>query len=408
MSVAPTFPGVFIDEIPSDVRTIPSVATSIAAFIGRAPAGPVNQAVTINSYGDFERIFGGLWLESTLGYAVSDFFLNGGSEAVIVRLRHLESDNDASPQPGYRTAEVALTLADFLPDNAEQEQEGLYALDQADLFNILCLPPYLATGNVDPELISAAAAYCERRRAMLLIDPPRDWTTKDEAKIGMSAGVGTSSMNAAIYFPRLKQQNPLRDNQLENFVPCGAVAGVYARTDAQHGVWKAPAGLVAVLKDVPALSVDLNDAENRELNPLAINCLRTMPISGRVIWGGRTLQGARGLDSEWKYVSVRRTALFIEESIDRGTKWVRFGVNDELLWAEVRLNVGTFMHGLFREGAFQGTTPKDAYLVRCDQETTTSTDIELGIVNIVVGFAPLKSAEFVTIRVQQRVDGAWI
>jgi phage tail sheath protein FI len=408
MSVTPTFPGVFIGEIPSDVRTIPGISTSIAAFIGRALAGPVNQAVTINGYSDFERIFGGLWLESTLGHAVSDFFLNGGSEAIIVRLRHAESENDVGPQPDFSTDEVALTAADFLPDNAEQEQQGLYALDQADLFNILCLPPYLATGDVDPELISAAAAYCEKRRAMLLIDPPSDWTTKDKAKIGMSAGVGTSSMNAAIYFPRLKQQNTLRDNQLENFVPCGAVAGVYARTDAQHGVWKAPAGLVAALKDVPALSLDLTDAENRELNPLAINCLRTMPMSGRVIWGGRTLQGADGLNSEWKYVPVRRTALFIEESIDRGTKWVRFGVNDELLWAEVRLNVGTFMHGLFRQGAFQGTTPKDAYLVRCDKETTSSHDIDLGIMNIVVGFAPLKPAEFVTIRVQQRVDRAWI
>ena len=145
----------------------------------------------------------------------------------------------------------------------------------------------------------------------------------------------------------------------------------------------------------------LTDPENGELNPLGINCLRTFPATGTVVWGARTLQGADRLASEWKYIPVRRTALYIEESLFRGTQWVVFEPNDEPLWAQIRLNVGAFMQNLFRQGAFQGQTPRDAYFVKCDKETTTQNDINLGIVNIVVGFAPLKPAEFVVIKLQQ-------
>ena len=190
-------------------------------------------------------------------------------------------------------------------------------------------------------------------------------------------------------------------NQVEEFVPCGAVAGIFARTDGQRGVWKAPAGQDATLKGVDQLSVPLTDMENGVLNQLGINCLRTFPVYGRLVWGSRTLEGADQLASEWKYISVRRTALFIEESLFRGTKWVVFEPNDEPLWAQIRLNIGAFMNNLFRQGAFQGTTPKEAYLVKCDKETTTQNDINQGIVNILVGFAPLKPAEFVFIKIQQ-------
>lgn len=236
---------------------------------------------------------------------------------------------------------------------------------------------------------------------MLLVDAPSGWNNKDKAKQGIAAGVGTTSKNSALFFPRLKQPNPLYDNQVEEFVPCGAVAGVFARTDTVSGVWKAPAGLDATLQGVPELGVPLTDAENGELNPLGINCLRSMPPAGRIIWGSRTLQGDDRLASEWKYIPVRRTALFIEESLYRGTQWVVFEPNDEPLWAQIRLNVGAFMHNLFRQGAFQGRTPREAYFVKCDSESTTQNDINNGIVNILVGFAPLKPAEFVIIKLQQ-------
>jgi phage tail sheath protein FI len=212
---------------------------------------------------------------------------------------------------------------------------------------------------------------------------------------------GEAARNAAVFFPRIKQADAALGGQIEVFPACGTVAGVIARTDARRGVWKAPAGTDAALTGVAGLQLGLTDAENGLLNPLGINCLRSFPIYGHVVWGARTLRGADAAADEYKYVPVRRTALFIEESLYRGLKWVVFEPNDEPLWAQIRLNVGAFMHNLFRQGAFQGATPREAYLVKCDAETTTQNDINLGIVNIVVGFAPLKPAEFVIIKLQQ-------
>jgi len=179
------------------------------------------------------------------------------------------------------------------------------------------------------------------------------------------------------------------------------MAGVYARTDAERGVWKAPAGTDAVLRGVQALEYRLTDPENGVLNPMGINCLRSLPTFGRVAWGARTLVGADAQANEWKYVPVRRLALFMEESLYRGLQWVVFEPNDEPLWASIRLNVGAFMNTLFRQGAFQGASPREAYFVRSDRSTTTQSDIDRGIVNIVVGFAPLKPAEFVVLKIQQ-------
>lgn len=598
MPVTPTYPGVYIEEIPSGVRTITGVATSITAFIGRAKRGPRNEAKTINSFADYERIFGGLDLNSTMSFAVRDCYLNGGSQAIIVRLYHdvpeeariaaqdvadaatgadanaaaqnarteadtftdepkkaaadkvakaaeaaatqpnadsdsvqkaaqaavpppaktkftvdgvkleaayegswgaylraeVDTENvstplfnltvrDVSPggdtekylslsfekdssrrvdkvlaarsklvrwdgdypedspptpspqkdavtlaeealktkneeEPGEDTSqeEAALTTArealaasdgvnldvnDFTGPGLEAQKKGLFALEQVDLFNLLCLPPYLVSGDVDKSLIAKATSYCEKRRAMLLVDSPSSWTDKDTAKAGINSGVGAVSKNAALYFPRLRLRNPLRENRIEEFVPCGAVAGIMARTDTQRGVWKAPAGIEATLRGAPELSVKLTDPENGELNPLGVNCLRSFPIIGRIVWGSRTLRGADILADEYKYVPVRRLALFIEESLFRGTQWVVFEPNDEPLWAQIRLNVGAFMNNLFRQGAFQGTSSREAYFVKCDKETTPQNDIDRGIVNIVVGFAPLKPAEFVIIKLQQ-------
>lgn len=315
---------------------------------------------------------------------------------------------DHSPPTNTKVADAGkasdggwLRVSAFTGPGKQNTKEGLYALRKADLFNILCIPPYLESGDVDNDsLVSAAAQFCEEHRAMLLVDPPSTWVNKDAVKSTL-ADLGTSSSNAAVFFPRLSQPDPLRDGQISNFVPCGAVAGIFARTDTNRGVWKAPAGLEATLVGVPKLSVPLTDPENGELNPLGVNCLRTMPAAGRVVWGARTLQGDDRLASEWKYIPVRRTALFIEESLYRGTQWVVFEPNDEPLWAQIRLNLGAFMHNLFRQGAFQGKTPQETYFVKCDKETTTQNDINLGVVNIVVGFAPLKPAEFVIISIQQ-------
>ena len=181
----------------------------------------------------------------------------------------------------------------------------------------------------------------------------------------------------------------------------GTIAGLWARTDVARGVWKAPAGTDARLRNVDSLTYVMTDLENGTLNPLGVNCLRNFPVFSNICWGARTLEGADVLASDWKYVPVRRTTLFLEESLYRGTKWVVFEPNDEPLWSQIRLNVGAFMQDLFLQGAFQGSTPGQAYFVKCDGETTTQNDIDNGIVNIEVGFAPLKPAEFVIIKIQQ-------
>jgi phage tail sheath protein FI len=217
-----------------------------------------------------------------------------------------------------------------------------------------------------------------------------------------TAMVNAASTNAAFYFPWVHAQNPLRGNRLEAFPPSGFVAGLFARTDANRGVWKAPAGIEASLVGVKGLKEELSDYENGMLNPRAINCIRHFPMYGIVVWGARTIYGDDSRGSEWKYIPVRRLALFIEESLYRGTEWVVFEPNDEPLWSQIRRSVGAFMHNLFRKGAFQGNTPGEAYLVKCDNETTTQHDINQGTVNIVVGFAPLKPAEFVIIKIQQK------
>jgi uncharacterized protein len=279
---------------------------------------------------------------------------------------------------------------------------GLFALEDVSLFNILCLPRAADLADSDMRAVYAAAeAYCEERRAFLIVDIPDG--TKDLA--GMQTWLGANDSlrhrNAAVYFPRVMVADPLNQNRPRSFAASGTMAGLYAATDAARGVWKAPAGTDAVLRNVQDLADVLTDGENGALNPVAVNCLRNFPVFGNVAWGARTLDGADQKASEWKYIPVRRLALYLEESLFRGTKWVVFEPNDEPLWAQIRLNLGAFMQSLFRQGAFQGQTPRDAYFVKCDKETTTQNDIDLGIVNIVVGFAPLKPAEFVVIKIQQ-------
>lgn len=294
-----------------------------------------------------------------------------------------------------------------LPDAAalignRVDKTGMYALEDVDLFNLLCIPraASLPTGQ-EAAVMSAAISYCEEKRAFFIMDTPPNIDTVAEIRTWLNNNATLRHKNAALYFPRVQIPDPLNGFRLRTVGASGTIAGLYARTDSNRGVWKAPAGTEANLRNVQKLDYALTDPENGALNPLAINCLRTFPIYGSVCWGARTLDGSDQQASEWKYVPVRRLALFLEESLYRGTKWVVFEPNDEPLWSQIRLNVGAFMHNLFKQGAFQGNTPRDAYFVKCDKETTTQNDRNLGIVNILVGFAPLKPAEFVIIKIQQ-------
>lgn len=640
MPVTPTYPGVYIQEIPSGVRTITGVATSITAFVDFFPRGRMNQAVQIFSFADFQREFGGLDQRSEASFAIQQFYLNGGSEAWVVRVAsgnpaqasvlisnaisgsaaltvtardagvwgdnlrltidHQTASADlynlkvsefnptsgriareeqwlnlstssasnnprfgetvindanrgsqlirvttnaanrplangtfsgvhaanpvipASPTIDISIGSVTVTgvqvtlaagataLANVAPaleaairsanpansafsaatvrvvgaqlhilagatdpDNivtfangastlagvlklrtadgavanlqaytlgsgavastaqvaggvagndgsepnanaligVQVNKTGMYALEDVDLFNILCIPRtgMVGTTSTNPisandafAVMSAAQTYCESRRAFYIVDAPEGFNTPTAIRNWLDSSTGAPRhRNLALFYPRTRVPNPLDEYRLRSIGPSGTLAGLFSRTDSARGVWKAPAGTEASLRNVAEFDYNLTDAENGSLNPLAINCLRTFPVYGNIVWGSRTLDGADARASEWKYIPVRRLALFLEESLFRGTQWVVFEPNDEPLWAQIRLNIGAFMHNLFRQGAFQGTTPQQAYFVKCDSETTTQTDINNGIVNIIVGFAPLRPAEFVIISIQQ-------
>ena len=512
MPVAISYPGVYVEEIPSGVRTITGVATSITAFVGWAPKGPTDRAQLVQSWADFVQQYGGFSANNYLGYAVSHFFLNGGQQAYIIRLVNTgdataannaavasqtfapvtvraqnagawannyaiaiknqatgnrfqlqvvyidPSDStgktqtvvesfanlsviDPDPQgryikdiinnqssyvtvddvaqsptpsaPGNTPAVGSLVAAQKLtggvdgtalqPNNSGFENAlgltagagGVYLLDQIDLFNLLVVP-----GETSTTIVQQLEKFCRDRRAFLITDSAQG-ATLTSVQTALNGITGADSINAAFYFPWITAADPLSQNTPSQFPPSGFVAGIYARIDGTRGVWKAPAGTEASLTGALGVAVPLSDLQNGTLNPQAINCVRNFNVYGTVVWGARTLQGNDEVGSDWKYVPVRRMALFIEESLYRGLKWAVFEPNDEPLWAEIRLNVGAFMQNLFRQHAFQGMTPADAYFVKCDKETTTQNDINMGIVNVVVGFAPLKPAEFVVLQIQQ-------
>ena len=253
-----------------------------------------------------------------------------------------------------------------------------------------------------------AVAYVESRplRDLFYVsDLPRE-AGSDVAIAVKNSLTSLSSMSrsdlTAVYWPWVQVSDPVgagRDAALA-VPPSGHVAGLYARTDARRGVWKAPAGVEATLLGIRTLDYKLLDGHQDDLNPKGVNALRLMPSAGAVVWGARTLRP----DSEWRYVSVRRLALFLRKSLHEGTQWAVFEPNAEPLWASLRTAVGAFMEQLFRQGAFAGRTSREAYFVKCDAETTRPEDQTSGLVNLWVGFAALKPAEFIVVKLSQKTD----
>ncbi|PPD43910.1 MAG: phage tail protein [Methylocystis sp.] len=359
------FPGVFVDDPPAPTRPVVPAATSVALFIGRAPQGP-SQPTPVAALAEIERAYGA---SPTIFFtSLRAFFENGGRTAVVLRLDAPEGDSAA-----------------FLAALAAAVAEGGAA--DAVAFNLMCVP-----GLVEPPAIAPLQAFCRRKRAFLILDAPAQATIQDVLQT-LPMIAGPDAMNAALYYPWV-------ETAAGPSPPCGFVAGVYARTDQTRGLWKAPAGLEASLAGATGLERTLTDDENGVLNPRGVNCLRGFLNSGIVVWGARTLHGDDGRGSDWKYVPVRRMALFIEESLARSLQWTVFEPNGPQLWQSIRLTVGSFLQELFRQGAFAGQTPRDAYFVVCDAATTTQTDVDAGIVNLQVGFAPLKPAEFVVLQIQ--------
>jgi phage tail sheath protein FI len=595
-----TYPGVYIEEISSGQHNITGVATSIGAFIGWSNQGPAGEAVLVESWAQYETLFGGMIPGVYLGYAVYQFFLNGGSQAYIVRLKWtdvltasnsvagltlyannpgawgndlfvlitqpasfpstsfnlqvlqasggrlqtLESYTNLSTvagnsnyavtvidaesnyisflAPGATTFSGSISLGTlatastvagsvtsgtFVPyELLKQTTSGATAyligsvsasgpltiaqivgspggsgetwvghtsgavfnpsagpassstpapislnggtvplpqtatstgndgtqlipgaasgdfemalngngstipaaypvLGNVPIFNLLCVP-----GENNAAIVGALQEFCAQYRAFLIVDSAQTATVT-----GLSNGpvdgestpatlVTQYASNSAFYFPWVTAPDPMSGYLPAQFPPCGFVAGIYASTDATRGVWKAPAGIEASLTGAIGLQYILNDQQNGQLNPQGVNCLRQFPNFGNVVWGARTIAGNNALGSQWMYVPIRRLALFLESSLYSGTQWAVFEPNAEPLWGQVRLSIGTFLQGLFLQGAFAGTTPTQAYFVKCDADNNTPATTALGILNVTVGFAPLYPAEFVVIQIQQMMN----
>ena len=381
----------------------PDLVARIQEALRAIPSYPAAAGTTVQLNGTFLRIVPAATTPRTPNATVT--FTEGGG-ATGLRMTH-ENVQRYSIGTGATTGAQSGASAgsDGCSPNGNdligsyEGKTGIYALRDVELFNMMSIPRTAGLADAEAKsVIQAGIGLCASRRAFYLVDVDPARTL---ANVGEWVSDLGASKNAAVFFPRIMAADPLADFRVRAMPASGAIAGVYARTDGERGVWKAPAGLDAGVRGARGLSSVLTDGENGILNQLGINCLRTFPVYGTVVWGARTLEGADQRASEWKYVPVRRLALMIEESLYRGTQWAVFEGNGEALWSQIRLNAGAFMHNLFRQGAFKGTSAREAYFVKCDKETTTQNDIDLGVVNILVGFAPLKPAEFVIIKLQQ-------
>jgi phage tail sheath protein FI len=510
MSTSYTYPGIYIQELQSNSHAITAAPTSITVFVGYTHPFLTNsanwgEAVQIFSFTDYEAQFGGLYtsgvIESHVAYAVSQFFLNGGSNAYVVALQPSYYDSlhdnhglvmpatveigpvtftalqpiDAIPMTvtinniqttytagdtadvlisygsrgeTYRKVNLKLGDANYIvsrigaasqlvsasvtsssafspigqaqlgypsgsapnPDWGTFSEEDFMSvfqqdssLDKVSVFNLLVIP-----GVADNGIWSEALAFSERKLAFVIMDPPAQDSADGYGDtlplIGddMQSAIIPKSTNGALYFPYLQSNDPLTGNTLQ-LPPSGFVAGLYATTDSNRGVWKAPAGLqTTVLNTIGVVDTGrMTDMRQGTLNPLGVNCLRDFPGIGTVIWGARTLITQNPAYEQWRYVSVRRMALFLEQTLYANLSWVVFEPNDDPLWVAIRLSIESFMLSLFQQGAFQGSTPSQAFQVLCDSSTTTQQDIDNGVVNILVAFAPLQPAEFVVVKIAQ-------
>lgn len=524
-----SFPGLYLEEIPSGSKPIEGVGTSTAAFVGFTTKGPIGEPEIVLKWDDYDRQYGGIRdSEETkgdpMGFSVAAFFQNGGGKAYIVRITkdwnkddepiafdarkavgyldipsktvdhglqfsavnegawanglvvrmarntirtnlygvEIGRKNDAGEleaQERYRNVSMdpkdplfiknvindvsELVTVDMVPvagkpitssafegktvsgrqseDSLSGGADGSPPLtdDYIDIFtkfinyrdiNIICLPgQFWAKDGTGNPVIDAAIGHASRMKSrMVIVDPPV--STKLETAKAVDDLSLPSKACSVMYYPWVKVTNPFYNAETNPGAPktvlvppSGYAAGMWAKIDGKRGVWKAPAGLESALLGVAGLQYIVEDGEQDALNPLGVNCLRKMPGAGHVIWGARTL--ATKIDPDWRYVPVRRTAIMIEQSITNGIQWAVFEPNDHRLWAALQGIIGGFMNSLFRVGAFQGEKASDAYFVRCGLgDTMTQTDIDAGQVIVIAGFAPLKPAEFVIVRIQQKVN----
>jgi len=498
--LAEPFDSHFVDaEQPGSIRVITRAATSIAAFVGRALKGPVNQPVPVRSFADYTRVFGGLWQPSTLSYAVEQFFENGGRCAVIVRVvngarppsltlpagaagklilrgvgagsrEFLRASVDydgidgrepdrfnlviqrvrtagseqiedqeilrrlsVTPGSDRFVADVLLesrlvrvqgsvpterptrtpaasngAVIGYTPSNPDgddggpitdydvigsaQSATGIFALQSAPDINLLCIPPLTREQDVGLSTLLVAGRFCRERRAMLIIDPPSEWSSSAAALDGMRHWPFRSE-DAAMYFPRIVAFDRLR-GRFEMFAPCGVAAGMIARGDETCPVWSAVEGEDAVLRPGirPAWNVSMSD--RTRLMTAGINLLTAVRIAPKFAASPRTLASGAAAVSDWRYLSARRLALFIMTSVERGTRWMSFERNVPSTWTLARAQVEAFLESLYAEGAFVGRTGEEGYFVVCDERVNTQETLRAGKFNLAYGFSATKPGEY--------------
>jgi phage tail sheath protein FI len=386
-------PGVYIQEVPSGVRPIDAVSTSVLGIVGVTLAGTVSGATKVTSWQGFIDAFGRTDPDSFTAEAVWGFFHNGGSEAWVVKVPH-PTVPDGIPEAEAHDSDTVL---------ARVLVEGIESLDDSSPVDVLICPDMLMVHDdrLRGSVIEAMTRFAERHLRFAIVDLPA--IGDDQKLVDWRLKYATSSF-AAAYAPQTEivHLDPGVPEPTRFVPPSGTIAGVYARIDERRGVWKAPAGTASGVQGVVGLGETYTDTRQDLLNPNAVNVLREFSGRGILVWGARTLSS----DPEWKYVSVRRLANMIERSVVQSTQWVMFERNDEPLWGGVRASVDSFLQGMWQDGALIGSKPEAAFFVKVGLgETMTQADIDNGRLNIVIGFAPLKPAEFTIVRITHQLSG---
>jgi phage tail sheath protein FI len=383
-------PGVFVEEIDSGARPISAVGTSTAGFVGAAPLADarLDEAVAINNWTQFQKEFvGDSKTSSAVANAVYGFFLNGGSRCYVVNTRGPISGKGRGLDALAFIDEVAIIAAPGMTDQASYSA----LLDSAELLKdrvaILDGPATVADVN---QLTSSAD-----------LGAPAATGGKDGAPKqapGLRARQSDGGYGA-FYFPWIKARDAITD-ELVSMAPSGHLAGIYARTDTERGVHKAPAN--EAIRGALGVTQNVARSEQDQLNPAGVNCIRFFSREGVRVWGARTLAAE---SSNWRYLNVRRLFNMVEESIGGSTRWVVFEPNDRPLWKSIERDVGAFLTLLWRQGALQGAKPQEAFFVKCDEETNPPDVIDAGQVVTLIGMAPVKPAEFVIFRIGQSQAG---
>lgn len=368
-------PGVYIEEVPGASKPIEAVGTSTAAFIGEGKKGPVNQVVFCPNWSTFTKNFGDFKDSGHLAHAVYGFFNNGGARCFVLNV----GLGDVEKRP-----------ARFIgADNGPGERTGLHLLEETEEIALVIAP-----GQTDPAIQDAVLTHCEKMRYRFAI--------LDSPEVIESGGVDKltkprDSKYGAYYFPWIKVYDP---NEGEIFVPpSGHMAGIYARSDAERGVHKAPAN--EIVRGALDLRYNITKGEQDILNPRGINCIREFTNRGIRVWGARTISS----DPEWRYINVRRLFNMVEHSIEGGTQWVVFEPNDQNLWKRVSRNLTAFLLRIWQSGALFGESADQAFYVKCDSETNPPEVIDAGQLVVEIGMCPTKPAEFVIFRIGQMPTG---